>query len=109
MSNNNDFFLLKTPWEMMQIIAARAKALRLEQNLPQSTLAQRAGISIGTLKRFEKTGEIQFKHLLQIAFVLYRLEDFESLFAKSDIPASLFTPPPPPRQRARQPKNDEIK
>ncbi|MDO4527902.1 MAG: helix-turn-helix transcriptional regulator [bacterium] len=106
MSNNGDFFVLKTPWEMMQIIAGRVKTLRLEQNMPQSVLAQRAGISIGTLKRFEKTGEIQFKHLLQIAWVLNRLEDIEALFAKSEIPVSLFTSPPPTRQRARQPKGE---
>lgn len=103
--STNDFFLLKTPWETMQVIAERVKRLRLEQNITQAMLAQYAGISTGTVKRFEKTGEIQLKHLLQIALVLNRLEDFEPLFAKPDLPVSLFAPkPPPPRQRARQSK-----
>lgn len=99
----NDFFLLKTPWEMMGLIAQRVKAERLRQNLPQREVAQRAGISVGTLKTFEKTGEIHIRNLLQIALVLGRLADFESLFANPERPQSLFAPPPQKktRQRAR--------
>ena len=43
-----------------------------------------------TAQRFEKTGEVQFNHLLRIALVLGRLDDFKTLFAPEDIPTSLY-------------------
>ena len=81
---------LITPTDVMLQTAQRAKALRLEQNITQQELADKVGIAVGTVKRFEKTGEIQFNHLLRIALVLGRLDDFSSLFAVDDVPASLY-------------------
>ena len=47
---------LITPIDVMQKTAQRAKALRLAQNITQLELADRVGIAIGTVKRFEKSG-----------------------------------------------------
>ena len=62
-------------------VANRAKAMRLAQNLSQRSLAERAGVSQASLKRFESTGAIAFSTLLQIAAALGCLDDFGSLFA----------------------------
>ena len=96
-------FNLKSPVDVMLSVAQRAKALRLEQNITQQELADKVGIAVGTVKRFEKSGEIQFNHLLRIALVLGRLEDFSSIFAVDDVPASLYDlKAEKVRQRARK-------
>ena len=96
-------FNLMSPIDVMISVAQRAKALRLEQNITQQALADKVGIAVGTVKRFEKSGEIQFNHLLRIALVLGRLEEFFNIFAPSDIPASLYElKDTKKRQRARK-------
>ena len=63
-------------------IAARVKARRLELDLTQEGLAVRAGIMFATYRRFEQTGEISLKGLLQIGFALNALSEFDALFAQ---------------------------
>lgn len=63
-------------------IAARVKARRLELNLTQEGLAARAGVKFATYRRFEQTGEISLRGLLQIGFALNALSDFDVLFAQ---------------------------
>lgn len=58
------------------------KARRLELDLTQEGLATRAGIKFATYRRFEQTGEISLRGLLQIAFALDALADFNTLFAQ---------------------------
>ncbi len=70
------------PRNVSMEVASRVKARRLEQNLTQEGLALRADVKLPTYRRFERTGEISFKHLLQIAFALNALRDFEHLFAQ---------------------------
>lgn len=83
-------FILKSPQEIIQDIALRAKAKRLEQNLTQQGLSVRSGVSLGTIKRFERFGEISLKSLIDIALVLDCLDDFEELFKVNKTPTSLF-------------------
>lgn len=98
----NTAFILQTPHDMLLQMANRARSLRLGQNMPQAELARRVGVAVGTVKRFEKTGEIQFRHLLQIALVLGRLDDFSPVFGQDILPKSLFDlKEPKKRQRAR--------
>ena len=63
-------------------IAARVKARRLELNLTQEGLASRAGVKFATYRRFEQTGEISLRGLLQIGFALNYLDEFNTLFAQ---------------------------
>lgn len=71
-------------------ISSRARARRLVRNLTQSGLARRSGVSLGSLKRFEKTGKISLESLLKIALVLEALDDFNGLFhAQVSPPTSL--------------------
>ncbi len=81
---------LRTPKEVMLACANRAREVRLAENLTQQALADRIGVAVGTIKRFEKTGEIQFHHLLKLALALGRLDEFEDLFHISEEPLSLL-------------------
>jgi hypothetical protein len=47
-------------------------------------LSFRSNLSLVCYKRFETTGQISFESLLQIAFVINRLDKFNSLFIKSN-------------------------
>lgn len=73
---------LKPPGELAQDISKKAKQKRIDLNITQRELAERSGVSFGSVKRFEQKGEISLKHLLQIAIVLRSAGDFESLFSK---------------------------
>ena len=102
---DNVFDMLIVPQDVMHTCAKRARDLRLSQNITQKELAERVGVAEGTIKRFEHTGEVQFRTLLGIALVLGRLDDFSDVFKKSDVPKSLYHPEPEPklpRQRARK-------
>ena len=100
---DNVYPLLMVPQDVMRECAKRVRELRIRQNITQKELAERVGVAEGTIKRFEKTGEAQFRTVLTIALVLRRLEDFTELFKIPDGPASLYHPEPKkPRQRARK-------
>lgn len=70
------------PKTVARQVAGRVKERRLEQNLTQEGMALRAGLKLPTYRRFERTGEISFKGLLQIAFALNVLVDFNALFSQ---------------------------
>ncbi|GHU10920.1 transcriptional regulator [Alphaproteobacteria bacterium] len=72
--------ILKTEDEILKDIAARSREVRLTKNLSQLGLANRAGVSLGSLKRFESTGEISLKSLVKIMFVLECVHQSECLF-----------------------------
>ncbi len=73
-------FSLTTPEKVCTDLAARLKALRLAQGWKQATLASRSGVSLASLRRFEDSGRVSLQNLLDLAFALNRLDDFESLF-----------------------------
>ncbi len=102
MNNNFDYFLI-SPKDVILSLAQKVKKLRLEQNITQSELASRIGVSTGTIKRFEKSGEIQLLAFAKIALVVDRLDDLKEIFAISDKPSSLYNiQETKPRQRARK-------
>lgn len=73
--------MLDTPEEVGERLAARMKVLRLARDWKRETLAERAGISAGTIKRFETTGQIGLDNLLKLALALGCLDQFEAVFA----------------------------
>lgn len=79
--NNIIVFNVSSPNDVAKQIAARVKARRLELNLTQEGLAARSGMKFATYRRFEQTGEISLRGLLQIGFALNALSDFDALFA----------------------------
>ena len=80
---------LQTPQEVRRDIAARAQARRLLLNMSQKELAERSGVSLGSVKRFETTGEISLTSLLSIALALNALDAFANLFSPPR-PENLF-------------------
>jgi transcriptional regulator with XRE-family HTH domain len=89
------FAINKKPYDFLQDIASRHKVLRKQAGFSQSELAQRSGVSLGSLKRFEQTGQISLESLLQLADVLDRLNDFETLLQpleNLDAIEKLFSP-----------------
>lgn len=66
-----------TPYSIAQELAERHKVLRKQLKLSQADMAERAGVSLGSLKRFESTGQISLDSLLRLAHLLGRLEDFK--------------------------------
>ena len=82
MNNLNNFNFLKSPDEVNRGIAKRMQERRKEKKLSQVQLSARADVSLGSLKRFERTGEISLSSLVKIAFALGYEDDFGSLFSK---------------------------
>lgn len=80
--NNIAVLNFQTPGYTAKNIAMKVKSRRLELNLTQEGLAARAGLKFATYRRFEQTGEISLKGLLQIAFALNTLSEFETLFSQ---------------------------
>jgi len=74
--------LSKSPREIAEGIAAEEKRLRRRQGLTQRELAARSGVSLGSLKRFEQTGEVSFVSLICIARALGSEDTFSELFNK---------------------------
>lgn len=80
--NNILTFDVEIPNDVAMQIAARVKSRRLELNLTQEGMATRAGVKFATYRRFEQTGEISLRGLLQVGFALNALSDFGALFSQ---------------------------
>jgi len=65
-------------------ISQRVRTRRREAKISQSELAKRSGVSLGSIKRFEGSGEISLAGLLRIAAVLGYENDFEKLFERKN-------------------------
>ena len=74
------YHLIQTPSSVIADLARRHKQLRKSLNMSQQELAERAGVSLGSLKRFEQTGKISLESLLKLAHIMDRLSEFENLF-----------------------------
>lgn len=75
----------KTPKEIGTTMAENLRALRKKDKLSMKALAELSGVSYGSLKRFESTGQISLTSLLKLAIVLDCADDFERLFKKTEI------------------------
>jgi transcriptional regulator with XRE-family HTH domain len=67
------------PAETAKSLADRTKALRLLKGWTRDTLANRAGISTSSLKRFETTGKASLELVLKVAHALGKLGEFGKL------------------------------
>ena len=69
--------------DAMEAVRKQERQKRKEQGYSQKEMACRSGVSLGSLQRFEQTGEISLRSLLSLAMVLDCLEDFTHLFEKT--------------------------
>jgi transcriptional regulator with XRE-family HTH domain len=73
-------FGLATTDEIAKELAIRLRIQRLAQNLQQSELAERAGISRKTLTTFEQSGKVSLDVFLRIVGALGLSESLSELF-----------------------------
>ena len=74
-----------TEEKVIENLVNRVIARRKELKISQKDLAFKSVVSYGSIRRFETTGEISLKSLIQIAKVLNSLEDFNKLFVHTQI------------------------
>jgi len=60
-------------------MAVRSKNRRLAQNLTQEGLARRSGVALGTLKKFERTGQIALVSFIRLVIALKDEASLENL------------------------------
>lgn len=94
-------FIFSSPGHIASQLAARLRARRLAENWSRGTLAERAGVSESTIKRFETTGAIQLVDLVQLALALDAAAEFGGLFPERPV-LSLDQLTAAPRQRGRR-------
>ena len=70
----------KTWTEINNEIAQKIVRLRKRKKITQKQLAARSGVSLGSLKRFEQSGEISLQSLTKIAIALDVENELEDLF-----------------------------
>lgn len=75
----------RTPGEIATDVARRARRARLDEDLTQQGLADRAGVSLGSLRRFERTGRISLLSLVRIASVLDAIGGVDGLFTAQEV------------------------
>ena len=82
LSMNNQFLNQKTPNEIAKSLAEKIKQQRKKLKISQENLAQKSGVSLGSIKRFETKYEISLQSFIKIAIALDLDGDIENLFAK---------------------------
>lgn len=75
---------LNNPTSVIEQLKENFKQKRLSLNLTQEGLSNKSGVSLGSLKRFEKTGQISLESLLKISVVLECLDDFLNIANKQE-------------------------
>jgi transcriptional regulator with XRE-family HTH domain len=89
LANYNLYSIEKTPSAIQQEIALKVRVLRKQEGYSQADLATRSGVSLGSIKRFERTGQISFESLLKVAYLLGRLVDFDPVFKSKEVDRSI--------------------
>lgn len=73
-----------TPGEINRKIAERIRSVRRRRKISQKKLSEKSGVSLGSVKRFEHSGEISLLSLTKIAIALQIEGELKTLF--SDVP-----------------------
>jgi transcriptional regulator with XRE-family HTH domain len=78
----SDFIKISTEQSIKQELVTRFKKRRKESKLTQRDLSVRSGVSYGSIRRFELSGDISLQALLKLSRVLGCLDDFKEVFNK---------------------------
>ncbi len=70
---------LFTSKEVAKSLAVRLKNLRLSKKWKRTTLAERSGVAVASLIRFEQTAQISLGNFLNLLSALGRLDEIEKL------------------------------
>jgi len=74
--------LMSAP-EIARTVATRVRDRRLARAWTQSELAERSGMSLSSLRRFERTGQIALLSLIRLAIALDGVEGLMGLFPET--------------------------
>lgn len=72
----------ETAEELDQKLAGRVRNIRKRRSISQKKLADMSGVSYGSIKRFEVTGQISLLSLTKIAIALDIADDLRSIFTQ---------------------------
>ena len=75
-------FIWETPEELDQKIAQRVRKIRKRRSITQEKLASISGVSYGSIKRFETTGQISLLSLTRIAIALDLADELRNIFTQ---------------------------
>ena len=75
-------FIWETPEELDQKLAQRVRKIRKRRSITQEKLASISGVSYGSIKRFETTGQISLLSLTKIAIALDLADDLRNIFTQ---------------------------
>jgi len=94
---------LHDPEQIARQLAERVRAERLRREWKQETLAERSGVSLPTIRRYERTGRTSLENMLKLCHALGRLDEFADLLkpppASSLDELAARTAPKPTRKR----------
>ena len=75
-------FIWETAEELDQNLALRVRNIRKRRSISQEKLASISGVSYGSIKRFEATGQISLISLTKIAMALDMSDELRNLFTQ---------------------------
>ena len=72
----------ETAEELDQKLARRVRNIRKRRSISQEKLAQMSGVSYGSIKRFEASGQISLISLTKIAMALEIADELRTIFTQ---------------------------
>ena len=78
------YTLSKLPSDTLKEIAEKHREVRKKSKLSQADLASRSGVSLGSIKRFENSGQISLHSFLKLLHILDRLGEFDTILTIKD-------------------------
>ena len=75
-------FIWETPEELYLKLAKRVRNIRKRRSISQQKLSEMSGVSYGSIKRFESTGQISLLALTWIATALDLADELRNLFTQ---------------------------
>ena len=76
-------FVWETAEELDQKLAQRIRNTRRRRSISQEKLAEMSGVSYGSIKRFETSGQISLISLTKIAIALDLADELRNLFTQA--------------------------
>ena len=76
-------FVWETAEELDQKMAQRIRNIRHRRSISQEKLAEMSGVSYGSIKRFEMSGQISLISLTKIAIALDLADELRNLFTQA--------------------------
>ena len=75
-------YILDNPDDIAKAIADDFRKRRIEKNLTREQVAEKSGVALSNIVRFEQKGLISLKNLIGIAMALGYTSEVKSIFAE---------------------------